>query len=84
MRKVAFVLPLLMASVVAGQDAPKARVYVSDSVSWEQSGAFAGADGRVAGFSSGGARPQTAELVRTFRVKATPSEVDQPGLWAVL
>jgi hypothetical protein len=41
-------------------------VYVTDSESWEQSGAFAGADGKVAGFSSGGARPQTAELIRTF------------------
>lgn len=66
MKRALLILPLLMASVAARQDASKARVYVSDSPPWEQSGAFANADGRVAGFSSGGARPQTAELIRTL------------------
>lgn len=44
----------------------KPRVFVTDSKSWEMSGGF-GASGGVAGGSvSGGARPQTAEIIKTF------------------
>jgi hypothetical protein len=46
--------------------APKARVFVSDSQSWEMSGNAGGSSGAFAAHSSGGARPQTAEIVKTF------------------
>ena len=46
-------------------------IYVSDSDSWSMSGGFAGVwdsmGGAVAGATSGGARPQTAEIIKTFR-----------------
>lgn len=46
--------------------AEKARVFVTDSQSWEVS---SGAGGTAGGFGSagtGGARPQTAEIIKTF------------------
>ena len=54
--------------IALGQEKP--RVYVTDSESWEASGGFAGGGSRGAGAtvgsSSGGARPQTAEIMKTF------------------
>lgn len=47
-------------------DPTAARVFITDSNSWEvggHSGGFAGAGG---GESHGGARPQTAEIIKTF------------------
>jgi hypothetical protein len=44
----------------------KIRVYVSDSQSWEMSGAWGASNGSGAGHESGGARPQTAEIIKTF------------------
>ncbi len=41
-------------------------IYVSDSDSWSMSGGFAGGGSGVAGVSRGGARPQTAEIIKTF------------------
>ena len=46
--------------------APKPRVFISDSQSWEMSGNAGGANGTFAAHSAGGARPQTAEIVKTF------------------
>ncbi len=42
-------------------------IYVSDSDSWSMSGGFAGGGSGAAGVSTGGARPQTAEIIKTFR-----------------
>ena len=44
----------------------KPRVYVSDSNSWETSGGFTASRGSAAGSFSGGARPQTVEVIKTF------------------
>lgn len=47
-------------------DADRARVFITDSQSWEVQGS---AGGNWAGFGSeshGGARPQTAEIIKTF------------------
>ena len=44
----------------------KIRVYVSDSQSWEMSGAWGASNGSGGGHESGGARPQTAEIIKTF------------------
>ncbi len=41
-------------------------IYVSDSDSWSMSGGFAGGGSGAAGVSTGGARPQTAEIIKTF------------------
>ena len=44
----------------------KARVFVTDSQSWEMSGAQGGSSAGFAGEAHGGARPQTAEIIKTF------------------
>jgi hypothetical protein len=53
-------------------------IYVSDSDSWSMSGGFAGGGGStvgaVAGVTSGGARPQTAEIIKTFRERCPDLE----------
>ena len=46
--------------------APRPRVFISDSQSWEMSGNAGGSNGTFAAHSAGGARPQTAEIVKTF------------------
>jgi PEGA domain len=46
--------------------ADAARVFVTDSESWSVSGQAGGGSGAFAGTSSGGARPQTAEIIKTF------------------
>lgn len=67
MRKV---VGLMLAVGVVAVAQEKPRVFVTDSDSWETSGGFAGGNsggnGGVAGRSSGGARPQTAEIMKTF------------------
>jgi hypothetical protein len=45
---------------------PKPRVFISDSQSWEMSGNAGGSNETFAADSAGGARPQTAEIVKTF------------------
>jgi len=44
----------------------KIRVFISDSKSWEVHGGVGGSEDAFGGASSGGARPQTAEIVKTF------------------
>lgn len=48
----------------------KPRVFITDSQSWETSGSIAGGAGGgaggIIGSGSGGARPQTAEIMKTF------------------
>lgn len=44
----------------------KIRVYVTDSHSWEMSGGWGAGNGAGGGLESGGARPQTAEIIKTF------------------
>ena len=50
---------------LGGQE--KVRVYVTDSQSWAVGGGTIIGDDVGAGVSSGGARPQTAEIIKTFR-----------------
>jgi hypothetical protein len=47
-------------------DSERARVFVTDSESWEMSGASGGSSGGFASETHGGARPQTAEIIKTF------------------
>lgn len=44
----------------------KPRVFVTDSKSWEMSGGFGGSSEGFGGGVRGGARPQTAEIIKTF------------------
>ena len=44
----------------------KPRVFITDSQSWEISGASGGANGASGGTVKGGARPQTGEIIKTF------------------
>jgi len=44
----------------------KVRVYVADSQSWEVAGGWGYSKGAGSGYERGGARPQTAEIIKTF------------------
>jgi hypothetical protein len=44
----------------------KIRAFVTDSQSWEMSGGFGVSNGSGGGGVHGGARPQTAEIIKTF------------------
>ncbi len=56
---------LLLGILLFAEDA-RIRIFVTDSHSWEVSGGVVGIDGTVGGGTSGGARPQTAEIMKTF------------------
>jgi hypothetical protein len=63
----------LLVSVTIAQDKPnvpatqdKARVFITDSQSWEMGGHSGGSGAGFGGEVHGGARPQTAEIVKTF------------------
>src|SRR6476660_4394226 len=64
-----------VSAVLTAQQTPtpteKPRVFITDSQSWEVSGAAGGANGAFAAQSHGGARPQTAEIIKTFGEKCT-------------
>lgn len=66
MKTVMAVAVAVLCMTVAAYGQEKPRVYVTDSNSWAvSSGVGGGADG-FGGASSGGARPQTAEIIKTF------------------
>lgn len=52
--------------VPSGSSLEKPRVFVGDSQSWSIAAASGGGGGALAGSTAGGARPQTAEIVKTF------------------
>ncbi|MBB5327567.1 PEGA domain-containing protein [Tunturiibacter gelidoferens] len=54
------------APAVPVSDQDKPRVYVTDSNSWSTQGSAGGSHGSFGASSSGGARPQTAEIIKTF------------------
>jgi len=76
MRSVSLTILLLCGAVALGycqdkaapptDDSTKARVFISDSESWETAGGGGGSRGSYGGGFSGGARPQTAEIIKTF------------------
>ena len=68
--KTSILIALSLTSVAAwAQDKP--RVFVSESNSWETRGSagggIVGGTGGFGGSSSGGARPQTVEIMKTFQ-----------------
>ena len=58
--------PTSFAQQKALADSEKARVFITDSQSWSIAGASGGAGGAYGGSMAGGARPQTAEIIKTF------------------
>ena len=57
---------VFLASSLLSVAADKPRVFITDSKSWEVSGGVGGTQGGFGGASKGGARPQTAEIIKTF------------------
>ncbi|MBZ5570339.1 MAG: PEGA domain-containing protein [Acidobacteriia bacterium] len=60
------VVSLLVLSAAAQSNDQKARVFITDSQSWQMTGNSGGANGAHGGHIGGGARPQTAEIIKTF------------------
>ena len=63
------VLALLVipaAAQTSTSDAQRARVFITDSQSWQMTGNSGGSSSGFASHTSGGARPQTAEIIKTF------------------
>jgi hypothetical protein len=60
------VLVAQQAGTIPGQSEVHPRVFITDSSSWETRSAVGGSSSGFAGASSGGARPQTAEIIKTF------------------
>jgi hypothetical protein len=50
----------------SADDPDKPRVFITDSESWEYISNAGGGGGAFASHGSGGVRPQTAEIVKTF------------------
>ena len=69
----AVIITLSLAASSVAQDKPApsapadaARVFITDSESWSIAGQSGGAGGAYGGSMAGGARPQTAEIIKTF------------------
>ena len=58
--------PTTPGPVANASDADKARVFITDSQSWEYVSNSGGGAGAFASHGAGGARPQTAEIIKTF------------------
>lgn len=58
----------------ATPDAEKARVFITDSQSWSIAGASGGGGGAYGGSMAGGARPQTAEIIKNLWAAMSPSD----------
>ena len=57
---------VILGSAVVVCSAEKPRVFVTDSKSWEVSSGVGGSADGFGGAGKGGARPQTAEIIKTF------------------
>lgn len=59
-----WLLLLALLGIAFGDEKP--RVFITDSQSWEVGGSAGGTNGTFGGESHGGARPQNAEIIKTF------------------
>ncbi|MGA8493174.1 MAG: PEGA domain-containing protein [Terriglobales bacterium] len=59
-------LLVLAAAPASTSDAPKARVFITDSQSWQITANSGGTSDAHGSHMGGGARPQTAEIIKTF------------------
>jgi len=60
----------------AVSDVDKARVFITDSQSWEMAGGGVGSSAGFGGAVHGGARPQTAEIIKTFGERCPETAVN--------
>jgi hypothetical protein len=58
-------IAILAGAVLAARQKPNPRLFVPESQSWQTSGGFAAGRNGAAGATRGGARPQTAEIIKT-------------------
>ena len=65
----------LLCSVLFAEPKDRPRVFITDSQSWEISGGFGGSGDVISGSAKGGARPQTAEIIKTFGERCSNSLV---------
>src|SRR5882724_7877211 len=64
--KTCLALSMILGTSIFSLAADKPRVFITDSKSWEMSGGVGGTQDAFGGASKGGARPQTAEIIKTF------------------
>ena len=64
--KLFVVTAAVLVSFLSATAAEKPRIFVTDSKSWEISGGVGGSADGFGGATKGGARPQTAEIIKTF------------------
>lgn len=64
--KISLAVCTLLAATLSSVAAEKPRVFITDSKSWEISGGVGGTQDAFGGVTKGGARPQTAEIIKTF------------------
>ena len=64
--KIVLAIVAILGSALALWSADKPRVFVTDSKSWEISSGVGGSADGFGGAGKGGARPQTAEIIKTF------------------
>jgi hypothetical protein len=57
---------VVLAATIWSAAAEKARIYITDSKSWEIGAGAAGTADGFGGAARGGDRPQTAEIIKTF------------------
>ncbi len=62
----AIVVGALLARAQTTRAESKPRIFITDSQSWEIMGSAGGTGGTFAAHTQGGARPQTAEIIKTF------------------
>src|SRR5271166_6515484 len=62
----AVLLLAIASSAQTSNNNQKARVFITDSQSWQMTGNSGGASNGFGGHTNGGARPQTAEIIKTF------------------
>jgi len=62
---------LCLSTAVFGQDG-RVRIFIMDSQSWQVSGGVVNVGDPGAGTISGGARPQTTEIMKTFAERCPP------------
>src|SRR5215813_4396090 len=64
--KLPLAIGTVLVSFLSAAAADKPRIFITDSKSWEVSGAVGGSADGFGGTNKGGARPQTAEIIKTF------------------
>jgi hypothetical protein len=64
--KSALAVGMVLSLAISAAAAEKPRIFISDSKPWEISGGVGGTSDGFGGATQGGARPQTAEIVKTF------------------